>query len=140
MEASFACSRYEQNGARPSRGVIFPVRPSYDPSAATNPTNQRESHWTTMSETNSLKTVFDEIASVRKNLLDITIQTAASHSCTAICSKLPYFRIQLTITFSDKYPCDELIVDFAAERNVPQGLKKKIEKELDQAAALNRGS
>lgn len=112
-------------------------KPSYDLVATTNP---RMYHSTTMNDTHGLKSVLDEIASVRTNLPDINIQTATIHFCTAIYSKLPNRRIKLTFTFPDKYPCDQLIVDVAAERGVPQGLKKKLEKELGQTAALNKGT
>lgn len=87
------------------------------------------------------KSVLDEIASVKKNLPDIEIQTETSHFCTVIYSyaKLPHRRIKLTLTFPETYPSRALIVDVAAERGIPPGLKKKIEKELGEVAEANEG-
>jgi hypothetical protein len=85
------------------------------------------------------KSVLDEIVSVKKNLPDIEIQTETSHFCTVIYAKLPHRRIKLTLTFPETYPSRALIVDVAAERGIPPGLKKKIEKELGEVAAANEG-
>jgi hypothetical protein len=84
--------------------------------------------------------ISQEIANVRKNLPKVTIHSATSHFVTAIYEKTPRRRIKLTLTFPEGYPGDHpLIVDVAAERGVPPGLKKKIEKELSEVAKNQLG-
>jgi len=92
-----------------------------------------------MMGTDGALSVIDEIAAVEKNLPNINFQTTTAHFCTVIYSKLPNRRIKVTLTFPDEYPCRELIVDVATDGKVPPGLKKKLERELEQVASFNKG-
>ena len=78
--------------------------------------------------------VLDEIALAKRNLPQIEFQSATRHFLTAIYEKTPTRRVKLTLTFPENYPSHACIVDVASERNVPPGLKKKLDRELGAVA------
>jgi hypothetical protein len=87
----------------------------------------------------------DEIDAVRRNLPKIQLPTTTHHFMTAIYEKTPARRIKATLTFPEKnngggYPAQSLIVDVAAERGIPPGLKRKLDQELTSLAKANVGT
>jgi hypothetical protein len=84
----------------------------------------------------------DEIDAVRRNLPKIQLPTTTHHFLTAIYEKTPTRRIKATLTFPENtgYPAQALIVDVAAERGIPPGLKRKLDKELTLLAKEKVGT
>jgi hypothetical protein len=83
--------------------------------------------------------ILREIEAARSNLPKLEIQSVTCHFLTAIYEKTPYRRIKTTLTFPEDYPGHPLIVDVAAEKGVPPGLKKKLENVLGDVAQENKG-
>jgi hypothetical protein len=85
----------------------------------------------------AMSNVLDETALLRKTYPKLNITTATSHFLTASYERSPYTRIRVTATFPDGYPSHALIVTVDADQVVPPGLKKKLEKEMNQVAQQN---
>ena len=89
---------------------------------------------TRLDEEETVGSISDEIDNVRRRLSQIDLQSATTHFLTAIYQKTPTRRIKVTLTFPEDYPSRALVVNVAAERGVPPGLQKKLEKELGAVA------
>lgn len=64
----------------------------------------------------------------------VNVLTSTPHFLIATYERTPYTRIKMTLTFPDGYPPHPLVVNIDQDALVPQGLKKKLEKELNGLA------
>jgi HEPN domain-containing protein len=75
-----------------------------------------------------------EVSEAQSMFPSVKILTSTSHFIIATYKRTPYTRIKFTLTFPDGYPSHPLIVNIDQDAIVPPGLKKKLEKELEEVA------
>ncbi|KAL7541089.1 hypothetical protein ACHAXR_012591 [Thalassiosira sp. AJA248-18] len=79
--------------------------------------------------------ISEEIAEAKKLFPSVKVLTATQSFLIATYERTPYTRIKMTLTFHDDYPSHPLIVVIDQTDTVVLGLKKKLEKELNDVAA-----
>ena len=82
----------------------------------------------------SPSSVLDEISQAKKLYPSVSFLTSTSSFLIATYERSPYTRIKMTITFPDNYPSQHLVVTIDQDNVVPPGLKKKLEKEMNNLA------
>jgi len=82
----------------------------------------------------SPSSVLDEISEAKKLYPSVNFLTSTSSFLIATYERSPYTRIKMTITFPDHYPSQHLVVTIDQDNVVPPGLKKKLEKEMNNLA------
>eukprot|EP00592_Proboscia_alata_P004174 CAMPEP_0194369570 /NCGR_PEP_ID=MMETSP0174-20130528/17890_1 /TAXON_ID=216777 /ORGANISM="Proboscia alata, Strain PI-D3" /LENGTH=481 /DNA_ID=CAMNT_0039146595 /DNA_START=75 /DNA_END=1520 /DNA_ORIENTATION=+ len=90
-----------------------------------------------MTDVNASPTsISEEIDNVKRNYPKVKIQTATSCFMNASYQRTASTHVRLTLTFPEGYPSRPLIVDVAPDEIVPNGLKKKLDKELRSDAEI----
>ncbi len=80
------------------------------------------------------KSIADEIDEAKDMFPAVNVLTSTPSFLIATYQRSPYTRIKMTMTFPSSYPEHRLIVNIDQDVVVPPGLKKKLEKELNNVA------
>ncbi|KAL7452202.1 hypothetical protein ACHAWC_003930 [Mediolabrus comicus] len=80
------------------------------------------------------KSIADEIDEAKAMFPAVNVLTSTPSFLIATYQRSPYTRIKMTMTFPSGYPEHTLIVNIDQDVVVPPGLKKKLEKELNNVA------
>ncbi|KAL7435468.1 hypothetical protein ACHAXM_004669 [Skeletonema potamos] len=82
----------------------------------------------------SHNSIQEEVAEAQSMFPAVSVLISTSSFLIATYQRTPYTRIKMTITFPSGYPTHHLIVSIDQDAVVPPGLKKKLEKELNNVS------
>lgn len=95
----------------------------------------------TMSNQPPPSSISNEIREAKALLTSVKFITATTAFLVATYERSPYTRVKVTLTFPDDYPSKPLIASIDPNSGegvtIPPGLKKKIEKDLNNLALEN---